>query len=196
MSITISDLTEAALQGDWDPLLREAKNAPGKHWAEESSCAGHDTDLFFLVGDSPRKDPESAIEQLGLALVRPLNLCASCPLATAARCLVESIRGNEEFGIRGGLLASERSALRSGWQNRMSEKAVQSALRGCTATLSKDEREMVIARFATDRSLEPATVARGLGVTREYLLKLARRHRKKTRTASPPLRLIQGTDAA
>ncbi|SCK61787.1 hypothetical protein YUWDRAFT_06240 [Streptomyces sp. AmelKG-D3] len=49
----------------------------------------------------------------------------------------------------------------------------------------------MIARFATDPSLDAAAVARGLGVRREYLLKLARRYRKsQAGQDAPSLRVV------
>ncbi|MGW4503635.1 WhiB family transcriptional regulator [Streptomyces sp. NPDC004436] len=191
MRTTISDLSEAALRGDWSPLLRESEKARGKHWAENARCSGRDTNMFFLCGDGPQSEPMETVERLGLSLVRPLNLCAACPLATAARCLVESLRGDEEFGIRGGLIASERSALRASWQKRMDTDAVSRALRGSTAALSKTERSEVIARFAANPAMDATAVARALGITHAYLLKLARDHRQKRRTD-----LSRSTDAA
>lgn len=193
MSTGISSLIEAARQGEWSPLIEESKKAPGKHWAEEARCSNQDIDTFVPFWDGPREDPEIVKNKLGPFLNRPRNLCAACPLAVAARCLIEALREDDEYGIRAGLLASERGALRAAWQQRASGEAVESALQGCTANLSKVERDAVIARFATDTSFEPAAVARGLGVTHEYLLKLARRHRKKWPTA--PL-AVQGAHAA
>ncbi|WP_405686062.1 WhiB family transcriptional regulator [Streptomyces sp. NBC_01387] len=194
MSTNIYSLTEAAYQGHWAPLIRESAKSPGKHWAEKARCSDHDTDIFVPREDGPREDPEGVRSRLGAALNRPLNLCASCPLAVAARCLVESLRSDDEFGIRAGLLASERSALRAAWQQRVDEEAVQSTLRGATHALSKVERDEVIARFAVDPSLEPSAVARGLGVTHEYLLKLARRHRERSAPAS--ISALYSADAA
>ncbi|QKW51526.1 WhiB family transcriptional regulator [Streptomyces buecherae] len=178
MSTDILSLIEAARQGNWLPLVEAAKGAPGKHWAESARCANQDVNLFVPSGDGPRADPDSVKNKLGLSLNRPRNLCSSCPVAVAARCLMESLKDDDEFGIRGGLLASERSALRRAWQERVNDNAVESALRGCTAALNKVDRDAVIARFATDPSLDATAVARGLGVRHEYLLKLARRYRK------------------
>ncbi|MFF2025255.1 WhiB family transcriptional regulator [Streptomyces sp. NPDC058171] len=195
MRTTISDLSEAALRGDWSPLLEESDKAQGKHWAEDARCSGRDTDLFFPCGDDPHDEPMDTVERLGLSLVRPLNMCAACPLTTAARCLVESLRGDEEFGIRGGLIASERSALRASWRERKDSGAVGRTLRGSTAALSRAERTEAIARFAADSTMDANAVARGLGITREYLLKLARLHRQRCRTemAAQP---VQSADAA
>ncbi|MEV7482718.1 WhiB family transcriptional regulator [[Kitasatospora] papulosa] len=178
MSTDISSLIEAAHRGNLLPLIEESKKAPGKHWAEYARCANQDINIFVPLADGPREEPDSVKAKLGISLNRPRNLCASCPLAVAARCLVESLKDDDEYGIRGGLLASERAELRRAWQDRDIEKAVEGALRGCTAVLTKPARDAVIARFATDPSLDAAAVARGLGVTHEYLLKLARRYRK------------------
>jgi WhiB family transcriptional regulator, redox-sensing transcriptional regulator len=147
MSDNIASLSAAAFQGDGNPLLGEAEKARGKHWAEEANCTEADVDLFFPIGDGPREDPMESAERLGLSLVQPMNLCASCPLHIAARCLVDSIERDDEWGIRGGLLASERSALRATWQQRIDQEAVDKALRGATAPLSKSGREAVIERF-------------------------------------------------
>lgn len=92
------------------------------------------------MGDGPREDPDIVKRKLGISLNRPRNLCASCPLSVAARRLVESLRDDDEFGIRAGLLASERSPLRAAWQGRVNEEAVQAALHGSTAALSRLER--------------------------------------------------------
>uniref|UniRef100_A0AAU2VVU8 WhiB family transcriptional regulator n=1 Tax=Streptomyces sp. NBC_00008 TaxID=2903610 RepID=A0AAU2VVU8_9ACTN len=191
MSTDISSLIKAAHQGNWLPLLEESKKAPGKHWAESARCANEDINMFVPLADGPREDPDVVKAKLGISLNRPRNFCASCPVAVAARCLVESLKDDDEYGIRGGLLASERSELRRAWQDRDTEKAVEGALRGCTSPLTKPAREAVIARFATDPSLEAAAVARGLGVTHEYLLKLARRYRKsQAEQGTPPLRVV------
>ncbi|WP_073756556.1 WhiB family transcriptional regulator [Streptomyces sp. CB03234] len=196
MSTDIRGLIEAAYQGDWSPLIEESKKAPGKHWAEEARCSNQDIDIFVPLGDGPREDPDAVKSKLGTSFNRPRNLCASCPLAVAARCLVESLKYDDEFGIRAGLLASERSALRAAWHQRVNEETIQRALRGCTAVLNKAERDAVIARFAADPSLEPTAVARGLGVTHDYLLKLARRHRQKSRSWTTAPLPVHSADAA
>lgn len=191
MSTDISGLIEAAHRGNWLPLIEESKRAPGKHWAEYARCANQDINIFVPLADGPREEPDTVKAKLGVSLNRPRNLCASCPVAVAARCLVESLKDDDEYGIRGGLLASERAELRRAWQDRDIEKAVEGALRGCTAALTKPARDAVIARFATDPALDAAAVARGLGVTHEYLLKLARRYRKsQAGRGTPPLHVV------
>ncbi|UNZ18168.1 WhiB family transcriptional regulator [Streptomyces sp. 891-h] len=193
MSTDISSLIEAATQGDWSPLLRESEKSPGKHWAEDARCAGQDVEVFIPPGDGPHGDPQEVKKNIGSALNKPLNLCASCPVAVAARCLVDSLHHDDEFSIRAGLLAAERAELRAAWQQRVNEEAVSGALRGATGTLSAAEREEVVARFVAAPYLRPVTVARGLGVSREYLLKLARRYRKRS---APTSDSISGTAAA
>lgn len=188
MSTDINTLSAAAFHGDWNPLFRESEKARGKHWAKEASCANRDIDdAFFPKGDGPREDLHEAAERLALSIVRPMNLCASCPLHVAARCLVDSIEHDDEWGIRGVLLASESSQLRLAWRQRVDDRVVERALRGATAPLSKGEREAIITRFAEDSSaLDAVTVARALGITRDYFLKLAWRARKKAPPADSP----------
>lgn len=110
MHTDIYSLIEAAHQGDWPPLLRAAEQVPGKDWAEHARCAGHDAEMFVPLGDGPHEEPDEVKAKLtkaGISLARPLSLCASCPSTVAARCLTESLRHDDEFGIRAGLLASE-----------------------------------------------------------------------------------------
>ncbi|MEU5545144.1 WhiB family transcriptional regulator [Streptomyces sioyaensis] len=95
-----------------------AKEAPVKHWAESARCAGRDSELFFPGSDAPWITPEEVQRRQGIFLNRPLSLCADCPLAVAARCLVEALRQNDSYGIRGGLLASERPPLQHAWKQR------------------------------------------------------------------------------
>ncbi|MFE6737562.1 WhiB family transcriptional regulator [Streptomyces tubercidicus] len=118
MALEIEEAAESALHGNWAPLLDAAREAPGKHWAEDARCAGRDINLFFPGSDTPWISPDEVRHTYGLLLNRPLNLCADCPLAVAARCLVEALRQDARYGIRGGLLASERSALHHAWKQR------------------------------------------------------------------------------
>ncbi|MFB6533054.1 WhiB family transcriptional regulator [Streptomyces noursei] len=111
-------IVEAARHGDWSPLLDAASGAPGKHWAEDARCAGRDTNQFFPGSDTPWMSSAEVRRRFGVALNRPLNVCADCPLAVAARCLVEALRQDARYGIRGGLLASDRSALHHAWKQR------------------------------------------------------------------------------
>lgn len=184
MNTGIHSLTEAAKRGDWGPLIEAARQAPGKRWAENAKCAGQDTRIFVLTGDEPDQNPDLVKKRKGIRLNHPLNFCAACPLAVSARCLLESLQLDDEYGIRAGLLASERTSLRAAWQRRVDSNAVSAAVRGATHILSEAERDEVVAAFSSDPSLSPARVARGLGVTHEQLLKLVRKHRKSSSPAS------------
>lgn len=178
----MGDLIKAARNGEWGPLLRAAALTPGKHWAENSRCSGQDPELFTPLSDGPREDPDEVRHFQGITLNRPLNFCASCPLAVAARCLVESLRLDDEYGIRAGLLASERSALRGAWKRRIDAEAVSAVLRGVPTVLNEAEREEVISRFASDPILNATRVAWGLGIPRKYLWQLVREHNQSSQS--------------
>ncbi|MFJ8385600.1 WhiB family transcriptional regulator [Streptomyces sp. NPDC094438] len=195
MSTSINAFIEAARHGNWGPLLGAAAEVPGKHWAEDARCSGQDTDLFTPLSDGPREDPDEVRHFQGTALNRPLNFCASCPLAVAARCLVESLRLDDEYGIRAGLLASERSDLRNSWKLRIDAEAVSAVLRGVPVALSEAEREEVISRFAADPTMNATHVAWGLGIPRKYLWQLAREHNQSSAPA-PSTAISSGADAA
>ncbi|MEU3501698.1 WhiB family transcriptional regulator [Streptomyces hundungensis] len=185
MAAEISDLIKAARDGDWRPLLETAAQASGKHWAENARCSGQDPDLFTPLSDGPRQDPDEVRHLQGISLNRPLNFCASCPLAVAAQCLVESLRLDDEYGIRAGLLASERAGLRDAWKRRIDRAAVSAVLRGVPMVLSEAEREEVISQFASDPRLSADHVALGLGIPRKYLWQLVREHKQGSTPASP-----------
>ncbi|WP_228388836.1 WhiB family transcriptional regulator [Streptomyces jumonjinensis] len=153
--------------------------APGKHWADGARCVGENPEFFVLPSDDMTQNPDYVRHAEGEAARRSLRICSACPLPVAARCLVDSLKHDERHGIRAGLLAAEREGLRKAWSRRIDPAAVSAVLSGTYKPLGKHERREVIARFAGDRSLDPEVVARGLGVPRDYLLKLARMHRKK-----------------
>ncbi|MCC3767684.1 WhiB family transcriptional regulator [Streptomyces sp. UNOC14_S4] len=180
----MSRLVKTALNGDWAPLLEAAANMPGKHWAEDARCADKKIGAFFPHTDVPWADPDQVRRSQGIALNRPLNLCAACPLATAARCLVESLRHGDEYGIRGGLLASERQNLLRSWNNRIDAESVAAVLRGVPTVLGTREREEVISRFAADPTMDANRVARGLGIPTKYLRQLTREYQQRRRPAA------------
>ncbi|MFE0177968.1 WhiB family transcriptional regulator [Streptomyces sp. NPDC059002] len=186
MTPGIEAAVHAALSGDWAPLLEAASETPGKNWAENARCAGQRVEIFFPDAEEPWSDPDQVRRTQGIALNRPLNLCAACPLAVAARCLIESLRNDEEYGIRAGLLASERSELLSCWKRRVDDTAVSAALRGVTTLLTAREREEVVAQFVADPMLGATRVARGLGISSKYLWQLAREHRQRHTPAAAP----------
>ncbi|MGW8329426.1 WhiB family transcriptional regulator [Streptomyces sp. NPDC055897] len=188
-------MIQAARDGDWRPLLEAAGPESGKHWAEKARCSGQDPELFTPLSDGPREDPDEVRQLQGIALNRPLNFCASCPLAVAAQCLVESLRLDDEYGIRAGLLASERSALRDSWKRRIDAEAVSAVLRGVPVVLNEAERGEVISRFAGDPTLNADHVAWGLGIPRKYLWQLVREHNQSSAPASS-VAFPSGADAA
>ncbi|WP_411143079.1 WhiB family transcriptional regulator [Streptomyces sp. x-80] len=173
----MSGLVQAARTGNWRPLLSTAAKAPGSHWAENARCSGQDIDTFVPWLDGPRQDPQHVRDKIGISLTRALNICAECPLAVAARCLVDGLKHDDEYGIRAGLLASERVELQEQWHKRIDREAVAAALRGATALLTDAERREVIGRFACDPAVDAAAVARALGVSHKHLTKLASRYR-------------------
>lgn len=177
MTPGIGDLIDAARRGDWSPLLDAAVPGAGKHWAEQAGCSGQDTELFMPPSDGPREDPAAVRRIQGISLNLVLNFCASCPVAVAAQCLVESLQLDVEYGIRAGLLAAERSVLRDAWKRRIDAEAVSAVLRGVPVVLTEAEHEEVIARFAGDPALNADLVARGLGINRKYLWQLARAYK-------------------
>ncbi|MEV0278604.1 WhiB family transcriptional regulator [Streptomyces sp. NPDC050610] len=192
MSTEIGELIQAAHGGDWSPLLKAASLESERHWAENAQCLGADPEIFSPLSDGPREIPETVRRFQGISLNRPLNFCASCPVAVAARCLVESLRLNDEYGIRAGMLASERSPLRHAWQRRFDEEAVSAVLRGVPVTVNEGERAEVISRLAGDPTLNADHIARGLGIPRKYVWQLVRDHKK----SSPPVASASGADVA
>ncbi|MFF3554624.1 WhiB family transcriptional regulator [Streptomyces tsukubensis] len=185
MKSDIRDLMHSAHQGDWAPLLQQAEKTPRRNWADSAQCVGEDPDSFVLTTDDMGQNPEYVRRIEGETALRALRICDSCPLSVAARCLTESLRNDERFGIRAGLLAAERSKLRQAWVRRIDLDAVSAVLGGERQRLSKYERRAVIARVADDRALDPGAAARGLGISRDYLLQLARAHRKKQGAKAP-----------
>jgi WhiB family redox-sensing transcriptional regulator len=67
-------------------------------WQKDAACRGHDPELFF-----PATEVGAGARQVEQAKA----VCARCPVVAA--CLTEH-RG-EEFGVFGGLSATDRRAL-------------------------------------------------------------------------------------
>ncbi|MFE4633109.1 WhiB family transcriptional regulator [Streptomyces sp. NPDC056773] len=153
---------------------------------ERARCAGQDPELFMPSSDGPHEDPVEARLLSGPTLNRALNFCAACPLPVAARCLLESLEQGTHYGIRGGLLASERRLLRTSWSSRLRDEAVSATLQGAVMALSPAERREVVRRFAVDQAHDDSVVARGLGIPRSSLVRLAWLARKADRASSSP----------
>ena len=200
MTPDMTVIVDSALRGDWTLLLETASHTEEKNWAEKARCAGQVTDIFLPPSDGPREDAEEVRRKEGEALDFALGFCAACPVSVAARCLLEALRQDEEYGIRAGLLACERAELRDAWKRRVDTEAVSAALRGVTTLLSRQEREEVVARFANEQGLDADRVAQGLGVSRKYLWQLVREYRQRVRqgvtSASASERGASRSDAA
>ncbi|MEU8887281.1 WhiB family transcriptional regulator [Streptomyces sp. NPDC048442] len=183
MTRQIAPLLASARSGDWNPLVLTALETESRHWTDAAACSGRATEDFFPAGDAFDRNPtvvKSRAEEAGNSLQRSLNTCARCPLATQARCLVEALEQEAEYGVRAGLLASEREDLHMGWKRRVRDRAVTNALNGVSSALSQAEFKEAISRFARSQGAHDAErTARGLGITRSYLLQLVRNERKK-----------------
>ncbi len=76
-------------------------------WAEvEPPCTRHDPELFFPQGEPGRPGPDSKRDP---QVERAKAICAVCPVRQD--CLQRALDGGEDYGIWGGLTATERRAL-------------------------------------------------------------------------------------
>lgn len=71
-------------------------------WRSRAACSGTDTALFFPVGELSHE----AVRQIHGAKI----VCERCPVRL--HCLVYALSSNQEEGVWGGLVPSERRALR------------------------------------------------------------------------------------
>lgn len=184
MTRQIAPLVASARSGDWNPLVLASLETESRHWTDSAACAGRRTEDFFPDGDAFDRNPtvvKTRAQEAGNLLQRSLNTCARCPLATQARCLLEALEQEAAYGVRAGLLASEREDLHMGWKRRVRDRAVLSALNGVSTSLSQAEFKEAISRFArSQNTYEANRTARGLGISRSYLLQLVRHERKKS----------------
>ncbi|MET8980932.1 WhiB family transcriptional regulator [Streptomyces sp. NPDC004539] len=187
MNNTIETLVESARQGDWTPLLENAREVQGKNWPEKALCSGLDfEDDFFPESEHPWSDPDQIRESHADSLRLPLALCSACPLSVAARCLVDALRYEDRYGIRAGLLAPEREVLLSLWKTRVNADSVAAVLQGVTTLLNSAERAAVVARVAEDPEINARLAAQGLGIPIKYLWQLVREHKKRSADSSVP----------
>ncbi|MGA4842151.1 WhiB family transcriptional regulator [Streptomyces sp. G45] len=184
LSPSLSSAVKSALNDNWTPLLDATEEAKGKRWTDNAPCAEFRTDLFFPEVEHPWSDPDQIRRDHGSSLREPFNACARCPFPVSARCLVEALRHEDKYGIRAGLLSSERAPLLTAWKARIDSAAVSTALRGVPTTLTTLEREEAISRLASDPSLDPAVAARGLGMSSKYVFQLLRDHHQRRETAA------------
>lgn len=73
-------------------------------WQEEAACLGEDTGLFFPGGTTPT----NKVNSLEREIVG--QFCIPCPVKGA--CLEYAMRGNERWGVWGGMTSLERKSLR------------------------------------------------------------------------------------
>ncbi|WP_159399828.1 WhiB family transcriptional regulator [Streptomyces alboflavus] len=185
-SPSLNSAVQSALKEDWDPLL-EAAGTSGRQWEDNAPCASYSSDLFFPEVEHPWSDPEQIRRDHSSSLREPLSVCASCPLSVSARCLVESLRQEDKYGIRAGLLASERRALLTAWKSRIDSEAVSAALRGVPTALTSLEREEALSRLSADPSLNTDAAARGMAVSSKYLFQLLRDHQQHLCDIADPI---------
>ncbi|MEU7230066.1 WhiB family transcriptional regulator [Streptomyces chrestomyceticus] len=175
----IDAIVDAARDGEWSPLLDAAGQVHSKEWAEQAACAGEETELFFPQGDAPGKAPDVVRGVRKGELIRPLLFCAHCPVPVAARCLLEALELDADHGIRAGLLASERTELHHGWNNRVDVDRVSAALRGNTVSLTDAEEREIVTKLSNNPSLSRKHAARAMGIKYSYLMQLIRDERKR-----------------
>lgn len=68
------------------------------HWTEHAACTPEDTELFFAEG------PAHLVE---VATADARDLCLSCPVME--QCLLWAVETRQEYGLFGGLTATERA---------------------------------------------------------------------------------------
>ncbi|MFD0279809.1 WhiB family transcriptional regulator [Kitasatospora sp. NPDC127111] len=100
-------------------------------WVQRAACAGTlAPDRFYPLPD------QSEETQAAKAV------CGSCPVSD--ECLTEALETNDRYGIRGGLVESERIVLhRLSTVGRWEEERVVAALNGRPVHLSRQERHSV-----------------------------------------------------
>ncbi|MEU4205332.1 WhiB family transcriptional regulator [Streptomyces sp. NPDC026294] len=179
MLTEIDVIVDAARNGQWSPLLDAAGHAHSKEWAGQAACASEEPEQFFPQGDAPGKSPDVVRGARKGELIRPLLLCAHCPTPVAARCLLEALELGSEYGIRAGLLASERTDIHHAWNNRVDAEKISAALRGNTAALSPAEESELVTTLSNDPQLSRKHAARAMGIKYSYLMQLIRDERKR-----------------
>jgi WhiB family redox-sensing transcriptional regulator len=80
------------------PLLSEWESLLPDDWEVEAACAHVDPELFFPQGGEKGKTLQAKA------------VCAQCPVRE--KCLAKALRNNEEYGVWGGLTATERRRLK------------------------------------------------------------------------------------
>ena len=95
---------------------------------DKAECKGAPTNLFYIV-----EEDRSVLQLVQADSLR--RICAVCPIFEA--CLDYGLE-NENYGVWGGLLTKERTALKSKLQTPLRKKAIQE-LQRLGLTLEKIE---------------------------------------------------------
>lgn len=76
------------------------------HWRTRAACAGSDTELFYMPdeGGRPARNGYRPAHPAAAAY------CRTCPVKAA--CLEDALATNDQYGVRGGLTAEQRAALK------------------------------------------------------------------------------------
>ncbi|MGW2397130.1 WhiB family transcriptional regulator [Kitasatospora sp. NPDC001664] len=100
-------------------------------WVQRAACAGTGApDSFYPLPDQAEETRAARA------------LCGSCPVSD--ECLTEALETNDRYGIRGGLVESERIVLhRLSTVGRWEEDRVVAALNGRPVHLSRQEKYSV-----------------------------------------------------
>ncbi|MCG6497035.1 MULTISPECIES: WhiB family transcriptional regulator [unclassified Kitasatospora] len=125
-------------------------------WVQRAACAGTAApDCFYPLPDQA-EETEAA-----------KALCAGCPVSE--ECLTEALETNDRYGIRGGLVESERIVLHRLGKVRWEEERVVAALNGRPVSLSPQEKHSVSV-VAAILDLDPRIWAPVLGIGRKRAL--------------------------
>ncbi|WP_404868445.1 WhiB family transcriptional regulator [Kitasatospora griseola] len=121
-------------------------------WVQRAACAGTGApDSFYPL---PNQAEETRAAKA---------LCGSCPVSDD--CLTEALETNDRYGIRGGLVESERIVLhRLSTVGRWEEDRVVAALNGRPVHLSRQEKHSVcVVAAILDRDLRIWAPVLGIG---------------------------------
>ena len=84
------------------------------NWAD-AACEGAPTNLFYIV-----EEDRSVLQLISADSLR--RICVTCPIWN--KCLAYAMR-NETYGVWGGLLSKERSALKKNDGSQLQENSIR-----------------------------------------------------------------------
>jgi len=82
---------------------------------ERAACEGAPTNLFYIV-----EEERTVLQLIGADSLR--RICATCPIWN--KCLAYAMR-SETYGVWGGLLSKERSALKKNDGSQLQENSIR-----------------------------------------------------------------------